>query len=105
MMIEVTVNGERYCIAGVEAGVVSAFVNLLSIETADPDETPPRSASLSVTGFTQGPSREPEDQTSVHWGDVNTMLSAGDEIVIRVLDDGQPDPANVTQMLPPLDDA
>ena len=104
MLLEVVVNGRPFCRAGVEAGVVSAFVNLLQIESPEPADTPPRSASLVVNGFMQGETREPEDQTAVQWGELPTSLQPGDVVVITVVDDGAVDEPTVTPLLPDLDE-
>lgn len=47
----------------------------------------------------QGPSREPDDQTAIQWGDIMYVLGPGDEIRIRVVDADDPDPHEVTPML------
>lgn len=99
MLLDIAVNGEPLARAGVEAGVVNAFVTMLRIEDPSTSGPVPASVSLTVNGFVQGPSREPDDQTAIQWGDIMHVLGPGDEIRIRVVDADDADPHEVTPML------
>lgn len=104
MLLEVSVNGRVECRAGVEAGVASAFVNVLRIADPESDLPPAASVHLTVNGFVQGASRQPEDQVAVQWGDIARTLAAGDEVIIRVVDADDPDPPQQTPMLAALEE-
>jgi hypothetical protein len=111
--IEVEINGERYCLAGVPAGVTSAFVNHVDIP-AEPNGARFPSTTLTVNGFhfhfhghshshTDDTSSEgPGEQTAVHWRDVTRTLRPGDEVRLRIVETDSPDPYTVTPMLPAL---
>jgi hypothetical protein len=100
LCIEIELNGEHYCRAGVPAGVVSAFVNRIDIP-AEPGGASAPSTSLSVSGFHfHGP--DPGNQTAVHWRDVVRDLQPGDEVRLRLVETNEPDAYTVTPMLPPL---
>lgn len=94
-----TSRGQRFCV-GVEDGVVSAFVNLITLPGSPAynpmiPETAP--AQLSISGF--GP-----DQRRLHWGEVTMPMEIGDVVSIRLVEAPQPDEPTVTPMLPDLPD-
>lgn len=62
------------------------------------------SASLAATGFPQGETNEPEDQTAIHRGEIGRPLNAGDVLTIELLESDQSDEPTVTRMLPEIDD-
>ncbi len=95
-----TSRGRRFKV-GVEGGVVSAFVSLLTLPGSPPyNPTIPETApvQLSMTGF--GP-----DQQRLHWGDVTMPLEVGDVVSIRVVEAAEADAPAQTPMLPTLPEA
>ena len=95
---EVDINGQRHCVAGLQNGVISAFVVHANLppeppETAPSEMTPP--TSLSVTGITSA-------HQSVHWKGIADTISVGDVITIRVIDTDSPDPPTARPTLPDL---
>jgi hypothetical protein len=98
MKLQLTLNGETYCRAGVEQGVASAFVTLMNLVGLDGP-----SASLTVSGFLQEATGEPEDQTAVHWGEIGRPVQAGDVLTIQVLESGDYDEPTITAMLAPAE--
>jgi hypothetical protein len=95
--LEIEINGQRACVAGVGAlGAVSAMVTWVRFEPEgmeEPAPVPSGSNLLSITGITEG-------LDSVHWLEVPTRLSVGDEVTIRVVDAEDADPWTVTPQLP-----
>jgi protein involved in polysaccharide export with SLBB domain len=94
--IEVEINRERYCVAGVPAGVASAFVNHVDIPAEPGGERHP-STMLTVSGFHF---HAPGAQTAVHWRDVAHTLRPGDEVRLRIVETEAVDPYTETPMLP-----
>jgi hypothetical protein len=93
--LEITVNGQRYCLAGIgEEGSLSAFVTWVKFgPEGEPNlPVPPGSTLLSVSGFTK-------DRQAVHWGDAIRHLSVGDEVKIRVVETATPDGFTLTPTL------
>ena len=98
--LEVLVNSERYCLAGVgEKGVLSAFVTWANFGEAEEAgiPNPPGSIMLSVNGITS-------DKQSVHWGTIGDHLKKGDEVTIRIIDSDSPDTWTLTPLLPEMDE-
>ena len=90
LCLEVSVNGERWCRAGIgEFGSMDAAVTWVGVEGgSDPPTT------LSVTGL-------PHGAPALHWRDITRRLVPGDVVEVRLVE-GDPDPATVTPALPPL---
>ena len=94
-----TSQGQRFRV-GVQDGVVSAFVNVMTLPGSPPfnpqiPETAP--VQLSITGFGK-------DQKRLHWGEVSMPVAIGEEVRIRVVESATADVPTVTPMLPPLPD-
>ena len=90
LCLEVSVNGERWCRAGIgEFGSMDAAVTWVGVEGgSDPPTT------LSVTGL-------PHGAPALHWRDTIRRLVPGDVVEVRLVE-GDPDPATVTPVLSPL---
>jgi hypothetical protein len=90
LCLEVTVNGGRWCRAGIgEFGSMDAAVTWVGVEGgSDPPTT------LSVTGL-------PHGAPALHWRDITRRLVPGDVVEVRLVE-GDPDAATVTPGLPPL---
>lgn len=92
-----TSRGRRFRV-GVEEGVVSTFVSLITLPGSPsynpsiPETSP---VQLSITGF--GP-----DQQKLHWGDVTMPVEIGDVVSIRVVKSAEADAPTLTPMLPNL---
>lgn len=101
LCLEVTVNNQRYCLAGVgEEGAISAFVTWARFRPDDARQelpVPPGSTTLTVSGIMK-------DLTAVHWGQIADRLSVGDTVTIRVVDASEPESYTPTQMLPEEED-
>lgn len=81
LCFEVTVNGERWCRAGIgEFGSMDAAVTWVGVEGAGPE--PP--TTLSVSGL-------PHGGGSVHWRDIVHRLVPADVVEIRLVE-AEPDP-------------
>ena len=96
---EIGLNGEPYCVAGLEEGAVSAFVTWAFFPSVAKEEglpVPPGTTLLAVSGFMA-------DHTAVHWGDNIRALSVGDEVTIRVAERPDPDEWTATPTLPDPD--
>jgi hypothetical protein len=86
--LEVSVNGERWCRAGIGGfGSLDAAVSWVGVEGASQPPT-----TLSVIGL-------PQDAAPVHWRDVARRLVPGDSVEVRLLE-GEPDPATPTPIRP-----
>lgn len=95
MILDIELNGEPYCRAGVPEGAVSGFVSYVNV----PDEAGIKrqgSAMLSVTGFIRERTSAGVAPTAVHWGDIGQHLVAGDVVTILVDGGGKADPPLVT---------
>lgn len=93
---EIQINGRRHCVAGLENGVVSAFVIHANLPPDPPEKRPPKMTpptSLSVTGITA-------EHQSVHWQEIADGVHVGDVITIRVIDTDSPDRPTATPILP-----
>jgi hypothetical protein len=79
-ILEVSLNGRRLCSAGIADGVYDAYVYVTEgVRMPNGQLLPP---SLRVSGL--------KDFTNLTWADVEA-LAPGDEVLIRVLEDGVPD--------------
>jgi len=98
LRFEVTLNGRVLCVAGMNRnGIVMVTVGSENWPGPDPGEsargTPPgEENTVFVHGYTDG-----DDD----WRWVHERISAGDEILIRVLPTGPYDPPN--EVLPPCE--
>ena len=93
---EIDLNGQPYCVAGLEEGAMSAFVTYAFFPSAAEEEglpVPPGTTLLAVSGFTA-------DHTAVHWGDNIRALAVGDEVTVRLVERPDPDPWTATPTLP-----
>lgn len=72
--LEVILNGEKVCLAGVNDGVVNAMITLLSVQSGSKREF----CTINVVGHGTSPN------TGSQWG--TQSLSIGDELVIRVIE-------------------
>jgi hypothetical protein len=89
LCFEVSVNGERWCRAGIgEFGSMDAAVTWVGVDGAGPEP----STTLSVTGL-------PHGGGSVHWRDIVRRLVPGDVVEIRLVE-GDPDPWTPAPLLP-----
>ena len=95
--LDVELRGERYRV-GTEGGVVTAFVNLITLPGMPPynpqiPETSP--VQLAITGFDA-------EQRAIHWGTITMPVAVGDVVQIRVVEAAEADAPTLTPMLPPL---
>ena len=96
LCLEVAVNGERHCLAGVgEVGALSAFVTWVGTPPWEGAPAVSGPTYLSVTGF----SGFTDDQRHLHWGDVTFPLRVGDVVTVKVVEATEPDPGQPS--LPP----
>ena len=97
MRIEISINGEKKCIAGL--GGYGVLNSILTWVKRDPEKVErnnrkgadylqfsEESLDLTVSGLTSD-----DDKTDAHLHWINEALSEGDEITIRVLAPGQSD--------------
>lgn len=85
--LEVEVNGQHHCLAGVgDTGVLSAFVTWVGVMPPEGATAPNGPTYLSVSGVTA-------DQRHVHWRDVTFPLAVGDVVTVRVVEATTPEPA------------
>lgn len=97
--LEIELNGESFCVAGIDEGAVSAFVTHAFFPSDAVEENlpvPPGATLLSVSGFTT-------DHRAVHWGENIRMLAAGDAVTIRLVERSDPDPFKETPTLPDVE--
>jgi hypothetical protein len=87
---EITLNGKRLCLAGTEAGVLSAIVTWVGGAPRSPRKggrTRAGEADLRVGGL-----QSPEAHVHVHTEWVQRRLREGDRVSIRLVQEGTPDP-------------
>ena len=71
--LEVSLNGKRICVAGVNNGVVTTYVNLVDHVSGEKNDF------CAIDG-TEGPA----PGTFYHWG--HRSITVGDELTIRVVE-------------------